>query len=234
MLIDIKKFDKGRTRLKKTLEGMQEIELDELQELFRLDEISAKKGGSCPGEIAIDVPVYFDDFVLYRPGIGCMIFLDTYVKQWFEDDAINMIVFMALCLQYGREPKKLYSSLGTKERAIKAINEASIYMCCTIEELQEAVTSCYAGFPEVGKVDENCDSFILAQASSFAEALGPDIDFWFWSQSAQKVMWLHREQAEVLAKENNAFSPGRSKAIQGYLQFEKQLKKKYGIENNVN
>jgi len=228
MIIDIKKFDRGRTRLKKTLEGMQEIELDELQELFRLDELSAKKGGSCPGEIAIDIPVYFDNFTLFRPGIGCIIFIDNCIN-WFEDDPIGSIVFTALCLKYGRDPKKLYTRLGTKERAVDAVNKASVYMCCTIDELQEVITSCYAGFPEVGKVDKDCDNYILAQASSFAELLGPDIDFWFWSQSAQKVMWLQREQCEVMAKESKSFSPGRSKAIQGYLQFEQKLKKKYGI-----
>jgi len=224
--ITITDFTKGRTRLKKTLDELPAITLDELQELFRLDNLIATNGGSCPVDVGIDRPVYVDCFEIYRPSIASMMFISEYACDWFLDD-VECLIFTAMALQESRNQKKLFQKLGNKKRAIQAVKEQKKYICCTIEELKHAINSAYEGFPLTGVVDNESPAYLLALASNYSESIGGTPEYWFWDESAQRVMWMERERRDTERQENKLPAIGKGCAISLYLKYAKELKEKY-------
>lgn len=221
--INITEFSKGRGRLERALAQIGTVTLDDLRSLLHLSDLIRDCGGCCPAEVLADSPVFVGGVRLYMPSVAALEYLSQNLPKWFGEDDVDADIFTALVFSLSRRPRELstMNSRGTALRRLKAFKKR---LACTVEELMTAVAHAMQGFPVTAKSDpgdESNQAALISWGAQLAKEYGGTFTGWIWDQSAQRVLWLAREEANNSA---DGTSPGKIQATLAFTQKVKELR----------
>jgi len=205
------------------LNELPEIGWEDLAETVRLDGIAAANGGHTPWKVLADEPVAVGGTQLYMPTLGALEWLQSVLPE-LPDDRWSALASAYAC-HSARQPKELWG-LNDSAAVQGRVRQWLRGIGATEEELLCATKAAMEGFPLTGPLARGDSTDTLTRAAAHMREFGATLDYWLWSQPAQRVLWIGRG-LENDATPQGRLRPGMKAAFTAMAALRRRCRAKY-------